>query len=411
MDIERRVDRSLALPGYAVLVAALVLDIVPGGRAGDFFRFGRDYTQFGKWWSVGLLVLTLAAAAPLALKRDDLPQVVRHPALPAVVAALAIAHAYLMLAVGLIPLLTGVAAAMLAYEAYRTGLAAKTATWLREQAGRVSNKTVAGAGLMAAAVLVGWMPGDPEYVANGFLTVGSDATGLAWGAILLAAAAGTIAAERTTIPYAPWVQVGAALLAATWAFVMFDLAVVPLTMLAAAALLVTDQLDRANETTDGAWSYRHMTEGAGRFVLAGGPLCLVALSMRWATLSSPSYFIGGFRPDGTYGPTSRFIGGTEYGVSGLGLGPPDFSLVPLVVLGVLSLAVLWLWLTTDRAPAWAHLVPLGIVGAIGAWYVLNMASRWGPMLFGAGLALLAVAAVMEALSKVHVTPAGAPVAH
>jgi hypothetical protein len=409
---------SLAAIGYAGLLFAVLLDMSPVKHSGRLVSFGWDLSKLGHFWDVALLVLGAAALASRLLPQlgRDVPKPLTHPALPAGVAALAAGQAYLLLDVSLIPLLLLAAAAILVYDALTTGLAAAGARAFERAAASLPSPTAIGAALVAAAILLSWLPGRHSFL-GGVVVLGSDPTGTLWGLLMLAASAATaaLAIAPDTIPlderYARWVLGGYALTAAAWAVVLFNLSLVPLLWLAGASVVAYDQYAKARDRTGGALSLRRLTVGPRLLVLAGVPVSILAMSFTWADVSSRGYFLGGYESSyssyyggyvSDYSFTKYYMPGFSASNTGFALGPSRFSFSPLVVAALLALVVLALWVSRRPVPRWAYVVPAGIVAVVGLWGVAHLnLDHLGPWVFLGGLALIGVAAVSVALPAVR----------
>lgn len=110
--LDRVPGRSVTLVGVGLVVAAIVLSMLPG------------FSGVGLWWSALMLVGAAAVAVP-ELRRAgsevdvNLPGPLRHPLLPPAYAALVGVHAFLLLRVGIIPLMWLAAAVLLGWDQYR----------------------------------------------------------------------------------------------------------------------------------------------------------------------------------------------------------------------------------------------------------------------------------------------------
>ena len=413
---DRIPGRSLAVVGYAAILLAVLLELVPGSHGDRFVSFGWRASKLGHVWDVVFLVL---AGAALAGRLTPAAKRLSHPALHTAVALLALAQAYLLLDVSLIPLLMLVGAAVLTYDAVSTGLAARARDTLTDRLAAIPNATTVGLGGCLAALVVSKVPGDPISLLGGVVVVGSGVTSLPWTLVLVAAGAAAIAVDRGVVktPYAPWVTGGATLLFVSWAFVLFNLSLVPLLWLAGATVAAYAEWRQARERTGGALTLRRLTVGPRRLVLLGVPICLVALSFTWSEHTTAGGFMGGYesRYSSYYGGyvseysfTKYYTPGFSFSGTGLNQGPDFFSLSPLVVAALLSLVVLAVWVTTKPIPAWAYLAPGALVAAMGGWTLWHLAGGFGPWAFLPGLALLGVAAFTVGLPTVRALSAGQP---
>jgi hypothetical protein len=111
--LDRVPGRSVTLVGVGLVTAAIALSMLP-----SFYALG-----FG--WSVAMLIGAAAVALP-ELRRAGtdvpavpLPAVLRHPLVPPAYAALVAVHAFLMLRVGIVPLMWLAAAVLLGWDQYR----------------------------------------------------------------------------------------------------------------------------------------------------------------------------------------------------------------------------------------------------------------------------------------------------
>lgn len=405
---DRIPGRSLAVVGYAALLLAVMLELVPGSHFGRYLGFGWKASKLGHVWDVTFLVL---AGAALAGRLSPAARKLAHPALQTAVAVLALAQAYLILDVSLIPLLVLFAALVLTYDAVRTGLAAAARDSLARRLAAIPNATTAGLGLCLVALAISKIPGRPLTLLGGVLVFGSSVTSTAWTVVLLAVAATAIAADRGMVrQYAPWITGGATLLFAAWAFVLFNLSLVPLLWLAGAVVAAYDQFAQARERTGGALTLRQLLVGPRRLVLLGVPICLVALSFTWSKTQSSGYFMGGNESSyssyyggyvSSYNYTKYYMPGFNYSGTGLNQGPGWFSLSPLVVAGLLALVVLALWVSAKPIQPWAFVVPGAIVALIGLWTLWHLTGGVGPWLFLPGLAMLGLAAFTVGMPAVR----------
>jgi hypothetical protein len=111
--LDRVPGRSVTLVGVGLVTAAIALSMLP-----SFYGLG-----FG--WSVVMLICAAAVALPeLRSAGTDvpavpLPGVLRHPLVPPAYAALVAVHAFLMLRIGIVPLMWLAAAVLLGWDQYR----------------------------------------------------------------------------------------------------------------------------------------------------------------------------------------------------------------------------------------------------------------------------------------------------
>lgn len=404
-DLAGRIPgRSLAVAGYAVLLGAILLELVPGRHGGAHTVFGWGASRLGHVWDVALAAATIAAAY------RRLTTQVTDTALPAAIAALTAAQAYLVLDPSLVPLLVLVAAVILVYDAVRTGLARTTVETTRRALDRIPNRTTTGIAIVVASLLVSWFPGRPHSLLNGVLTIGSDVTGTAWGVLLLAGAAAATAVDRRTEWWAPWYVGGYVLVLVAWAVLLFNLSLVPLLWLAGATIAAYDQWTRARNRTDQELTLTRLTRGPRRLIAAGVPVCLVAMSFTWTHLTSAGFFGGGYESTyssyeggyvGSYNPIKYYYPGFSFTGSGFHTGPATFNLSPIVVALLLALLVAAVWVQRRPVPAWGYVVPAAMTAVVALWLVVRLDGEWGPWLFAAGLALTAVATVTAALPHVR----------
>ena len=408
---DRIPGRSLAVVGYATLLLAVLLELVPGSHFGRRLGFGWDSTKMGHVWDVTFLVM---AGAALAGRVAPAARRLSHPALHTAVALLALAQAYLLLDLSLIPLLVLVAAVILTYDAVRTGLAAAARDSLTRRLQAIPNATTTGIALCLVALAVSKIPGRPFSTLGGVIVLGSSVTSIAWTVVLVAAGVAAIAADRGMLPYADWVAGGATLLSAAWAFVLFNLSLVPLLWLAGATIAAYDRFRRARERNPGV-ALRNLLVGPRRLVLLGVPICLVALSFTWSKTTSAGSFMGGYESSyssyyggyvSEYSFTKYYTPGFSFSGSGLQQGPGAFSLSPLVVAALLALVVAAIWVSAKPIPALAYVAPAALVALVGLWTLVHLGGGIGPWLFAPGLVLCGIAAFTVALPTVRELSAG-----
>jgi hypothetical protein len=241
---DRIPGRSLAVVGYAAVLLAVLLDMAPLKHRGDLVSFGWAYSKLGHFWDVVLFLLAGAALATRLLTaqgQSQVPKAFTRPALPAAVAALVTAQAYLLLNLSLVPLLLLAAATILVYDAVRGGLAAGGVRAFETAVARLPDPTTTGILLVVAALLVSWLPGGTRSLLEGVVVLGSDPTGTLWGLVVLAGAAATIALDRMSHPRRHWTTGAYVLLLVAWAVVLFNLSLVPLLWLAGASIAAYDQ--------------------------------------------------------------------------------------------------------------------------------------------------------------------------
>jgi hypothetical protein len=204
------------------------------------------------------------------------------------------------------------------------------------------------------------------------------------------------------VPWRDWALGAYVLLIAAWAFVLFNLSLVPLLWLAGAAIAAYDRWQVAETRTGGQLSLRRLTTGPRLLVASGVPLCLLALSFTWSTVSRAGYFMGGYNwYTGGYDLTKYYMPGFFASNTGLTLGPARFSFSPLAVAALLALLVCAVWTSTKPLPAWAYVLPAGLVAALALWTLVHLNGHWGPWVFAGGLGLLGVAAFSVALPTVR----------
>lgn len=401
--------KSLAVVGYGVLLLAVLLELVPGSHGGRYVSFGWKASKLGHVWDFAFLALAGAALAGRVLPQA---RKLAHPALQTAVAVLALAQAYLLLDLSLIPLLVLVAALILTYDAVHTGLAAQARDTARARLDAIPSATTIGLGACLVALAISKVPGKPLTTLGGVVVIGSSVTSLAWTVLLVAAGAAGIAADRKVIdtPYAAWITGGATLLFAAWAWVLFNLSLVPLLWLAGVVVAIHAEYARAKERTGGELTLRRLTQGPRLLVLAGVPLCLVALSFTWSKSSTTGYFMGGNEQSyssyyggyvTSYNYTKYYMPGFSYSGTGLNQGPAEFSFSPLVVAALLALVVAALWVTTRPIPPWAYVVPGALVALVGVWTLFHITGGFGPVAFLPGLALCGLAAFTVGMPAVR----------
>lgn len=116
--LDRVPGRSVTLLGVGLVVAAIALSLLP------------SLSGVGLMWSTVMLIGAAAVAIP-ELRRAgtdvrgvEVPGALRHPLLPPAYAALVGVHAFLLLRIGIVPLLWLAAAVLLAWDQYRKAAAA-----------------------------------------------------------------------------------------------------------------------------------------------------------------------------------------------------------------------------------------------------------------------------------------------
>lgn len=405
--------RSIAVVGYAVLLLAVLLDVIPGSHGGRYTSFGWKATKLGHFWDLVIPVLAgLALYRRLtATDKDD------HPALPAAVALLAAAQAYLLLDLSLIPLLVLVAAVILVYDAASTGLLRAGLTAAKNALDGIPSRTVTGIALVLVAIGISLLPGNPVNWLGGVLTLGSNVTGTAWAVVLVAGGIAAIAVHARTDWWADWVAGGYVLVALAWAIVLFNLSLVPLLWLAGAVIAAYDRYQRAKARTGGALTTRRLTQGTRKLVLVGAPLAIAAMSLTWSKVSTAGYFMGGYDYSyssyyggyvSDYNFTKYYMPGIHASNTGFTTGPSDFYVGPLVVAALLALLVAALWVSSKPLPGWAYVAPAAITALIALWWLFHIDTEWGPWAFLAGLALVGVATVSVALPAVRARTAATP---
>ena len=184
--------------------------------------------------------------------------------------------------------------------------AVETAPILDRVPGR--SVTLVGTGLVALAIGVSMLP---SY----------SGVGMTWSAIMLAGAAvvsvreleGAGGASPVPLPAAlrhPLVAPAYAAVVMLHAFLLLQIAIVPLLWLSAAVLLGWDQYRRAARTQDGfvhQFDLRRAWQGYRRNVTVGVGLCLASMFMTWG--QSSGYWSGGL----SYNYAYRSDGSGNYG--------------------------------------------------------------------------------------------------
>ncbi|HEX8004488.1 MAG TPA: hypothetical protein VF519_17505 [Mycobacteriales bacterium] len=405
--------RSIAVVGYAVLLLAVLLDVVPGSHGGRYTSFGWKATRLGHFWD---LVIPLLAGAALyrrltARGSDD------HPALPAAVATLAAAQAYLLLDLSMIPLLVLAAAVILVYDAARTGLLRAGLDAAATTLERIPARTTTGVALVLVALALSMLPGSASLL-GGVVTLGVDVTGKTWAALLVLGGVAAVAVQHRDDWWRDWYVGGYVLTALAWAVVLFNLSLVPLLWLAGAVIAAYDRYAVARARTNGALTLRRLTEGPRLLVLAGVPLCVAAMSLTWSHVATAGYFMGGYESSyssyyggyvGTYNFTKYYMPGLHASNTGFATGPSAFRVGPLVVAALLALLVAAVYTSTRPVPAWGYVAPAAVTALVALWWLLHVDTEWGPWAFAAGLAAIALATVSVALPAVRArTAAPAP---
>ena len=403
---ERVPGRSIAVVGYGVLLLAVLLDVIPGSHGGRYTSFGWKVTKLGHFWDVVIPVVTgLALARRLTAKTSD-----DHPALPAAVAVLAAAQAYLLLDLSLIPLLVLVAAVILVYDAARTGLLNAGRRAATEALDTIPSRTTVGIGLALVALLISLIPGKPLNWLGGVLTIGSNVTGTAWAVLLLVGGVAAIVVSTREDWWADWYVGGYVLVLLSWAIVLFNLSLVPLLWLAGAVIAAYDRYEKAQRRTEGALTASRLTQGPRKLVLAGVPLAIVAMSLSWSQTTSGGGFMGGYDYSyssyyggytSSYNFTKYYMPGFTANNTGFSTGPSDFTFGPLVVAALLAILVAALWVSRTPVPAWAYVVPAALTALIAVWWLFEVGSEWGAWAFLVGLVLVGIATVSVALPTVR----------
>ena len=406
---DRVPGRSIAVVGYAVLLLAVALDVVPGSHGGRYTSFGWKATRLGHFWDLVIPVLAgLALQRRLTARTTD-----DHPALVAAVAVLAAAQAYLLLDLSLVPLLVLAAAVILGYDAARTGLLRAGLDAARATLDRIPNRTSTGIALALAALLLALIPGEPVRWLGGVLTLGSDVTGTTWAVLLLAGGIAAIVVSTRDDWWVDWYVGGYVLLLVAWAIVLFNLSLVPLLWLAGATVAAYDRYQVAKERTQGALTTGRLTEGTRALVLAGVPLAVVAMSLTWSKTTGAGGFMGGYDYEygsgyTLYNPLKYYTPGFTSAGTGFSTGPSGFRVGPLVVAALLAILVAALWVSTKPVPAWGYVAPAAVTTAVALWWLFHIDTEWGPWVFAAGLALVGVATVSVALPTVRARTAASP---
>jgi hypothetical protein len=398
--------RSIAVVGDAVLLLAVLLDVIPGSHGGRYTSFGWRATRLGHFWDVVIPILAgLALARRLTATRED-----DHPALPAAVAILAAAQAYLLLDISLIPLLVLSAAVILVYDAARTGLLRGGLRAAGTALDGLPSRTQLGIGLALVALLISLLPGRALYWLGGVLTLGSNVTGTAWAVLLIAGGVAAIVVSARNEWWVDWAVGGYVLVLMSWAIVLFNLSLVPLLWLAGAVIAAYDRYRVAQARTGGALTIRRLTEGTRTLVLAGVPLAVGAMSLTWSQTTTSGYFMGGYVSSyssyyggyvNDYSYTKYYMPGLNANNTGFSTGPSKFTIGPLVVAALLAILLAALWVSTKPVPPWAYAVPAAITAVLAVWWLFHVDTEWGPWLFLAGLALVGVATVSVALPVVR----------
>lgn len=402
---ERVPGRSLAVVGYAVLLLAVLLDVVPGSHGGRYTSVGWGASKLGHFWDLVLPVLAgLALYHRLTARGED-----DHPALPAAVAALTAAQAYLLLDLALIPLLVLAAGVVLVYDAARTGLLAAGLDAARTRLEALPERTAAGIVTALGALLLSLIPGEGVRWLGGVLTLGSDVTGAAWAVLLIGGGIAALVVSKNDEWWVDWYVGGYVLLLLAWALVLFNLSLVPLLWLAGAVVAAYDRYQVAKSRNPDV-DLRRLTLGPRKLVLAGVPLCIGAMSMTWSQLSTSGYFAGGTEYGyssyyggyvSSYNYTKYYVPGITADNTGFNTGPSGFTAGPLVVAALLALLVAALWVSRTPVPAWGYVAPAATTAVLALWWLFEVGTEWGPWLFLAGLALVGVATVSVALPTVR----------
>jgi hypothetical protein len=408
---ERIPGGSLAVVGYAALLLACLLDVLPFADTGRLVSYGWRYSKLGHFWDVVLPVLALAALmGRLYAAKDPRASRLAHPALHSAVAVLALAQAYLLFDVSVIPLLVLLAALILVYDAVRSGLAGMAVRAVGERLDAIGNGTVIGVALCLVALALAFLPGSHNWL-GGFLVLGQEGVDKSWAAILVLGGVAAIALDRSPEkPFTPFVIGGYVLLQVAFVIVEFTLAIVPVVWVTGAVFAARDQWRKADARTGGELTLRQLTAGPRRLVLAGVPICLLALSFKWSESATNGYYSGGYESSyssyyggyvSSYSYVHTYNPGFTFSGTGFQQGPGWLSFSPVVVAGLLVLLVLAVWRSTRPVPTWAYLVPGGIVAAIGLWTLVHLAGGFGPWAFLPGLALLGLAAFTVGLPTVR----------
>lgn len=406
---ERVPGRSIAVVGYAVLLLAVLLDVVPGRHGGEYTSFGWKVSKLGHFWDLVIPVLAgLALQRRLTARTSD-----DHPALPAAVAILAAAQAYLLLDLSLIPLLVLAAAVILVYDAARTGLLRAGLDAARTTLDGIPNRTATGIATALAALLLSLIPGEPVRWVGGVLTLGSDVTGTTWAVLLLAGGIAAVVVGTREDWWADWYAGGYVLVLLAWAIALFNLSLVPLLWLAGATIAAYDRYQKAKERTQGALTMGRLTQGTRTLVLVGVPLAIVAMSLAWSKTTIGGGYLGGFEYEygsgyTRYNALKTYVPGLTSSGTGFSTGPNGFRVGPLVVAALLAILIAALWVSTKPVPAWGYVAPAALAALVALWWLVHIDTEWGPWLFAAGLALVGIATVSVALPAVRARTAASP---
>jgi hypothetical protein len=311
------------------------------------------------------------------------------------------------------------AAVILVYDAARTGLLRAGLATAQQRLDAVPNRTVTGIGLALVALGISLLPGNPKSLAGGVLTFGSDVTGRWWGGLLAAGGVAAIVVTKRSDWWVDWYVGGYVLVLLAWAVTLFNLSLVPLLWLAGAVVAAYDRYQVAKERTGGAVTLARLTEGTRRLVLAGVPLCVVAMSMTWYELTSAGYFSGGYVQSysssaggyvSDYSFTKYYNPGFHASNTGFSTGPGEFRVGPLVVAALLALLVAALWVSKRPVPAWGYVAPAALTALVAVWWVLHLEKELGVLAFAPGLAMVGLATVSVALPTVRARASSAPAA-
>ncbi|MFZ5825429.1 MAG: zinc ribbon domain-containing protein [Bacillota bacterium] len=186
-------------------------------------------------------------------------------------------------------------------------------------------------------------------------------------------------------------------LVAIHAFLEFSIGIIPLIWAAAAGLLVYDQFQKSLRAPDSFGRYfdvRRAWYGYRRYIVIGAAICLLSLFMTWS--KSSGSWSGGYdyRYSSYYGGYTYQYNFTKYYWPGWELSGRSGRFALFAVASLLSLVGWSAYRGSGSVPAWFNHLGAGLAGVALLFWVINLGSKFGVLVYLTGLLLIGLALAM-----------------
>lgn len=186
-------------------------------------------------------------------------------------------------------------------------------------------------------------------------------------------------------------------LVAIHAFLLLSIGIIPILWVAAAGLLVYDQYQKALRAPDSYgrfFDWRLVWQGYRRYLAIGVALCLLSLFFSWS--ATAGHWSGGYesRYSSSYGGYVSEYNVAKYYWPGWDISGRSMSFVTFAVAALVALVGWSAYRGGAAAPAWFKQAGLGLGGVLLLFWVVNLGSEIGVLIYLIGLLLIGFALAM-----------------